>query len=291
MVIDFKGRWFAKELILQCIRWYLAYKMSYRDLEEMMAERGVVADHSTIHRCVVRYSPALEAEFRRGKRLVGGSWRMDETYIEVKGTWKYLYRAVDKDGKTVDFLLAAKRDTTAADRFFLKALRSPGIPKKLTMDKSGRWRPRSNMAAADLFVKDLSADGKSIGIRQVKYLNNIVEQDHRGVKRRTGPMLGFKSFVSAQRTLTLHQIHRALWHVQGTPAQLAGLIALGRLLRSPALSRFALHHHVEVFGEFITRTASIRKLGGARYVRAIGGADLAFHLPVDGVFTVRRNEW
>ena len=200
-------------------------------------------------------------------------------------------KLTDHNGKTVDFLLAAKRDTTAADRFFLKALRSPGIPKKLTMDKSGRWRPRSNMAAADLFVKDLSADGKSIGIRQVKYLNNIVEQDHRGVKRRTGPMLGFKSFVSAQRTLTLHQIHRALWHVQGTPAQLAGLIALGRLLRSPALSRFALHHHVEVFGEFITRTASIRKLGGARYVRAIGGADLAFHLPVDGVFTVRRNEW
>jgi len=196
MAVEFKGRWFAKEVILQCIRWYLAYALSYRDLEEMMAERGVSVDHSTIHRWVVRYSPELEAEFRPGKRLVGGSWRVDETYIKVKGAWKYLYRAVDKDGKTVDFLLSAKRDTIAAYRFFLKALTSSGVPEKLTMDKSG-----SNKAAADLFVEDLSAGGKPIEIRQVKYLNNIIEQDHRGVKRRTGPMLGFKSFLSAQRTI------------------------------------------------------------------------------------------
>ena len=196
MSVEFKGRWFAKEVILQCIRWYLSYGLSYRDLEEMMAERGVVVDHSTIQRWVVRYSPSLEAEFRRGKRAVGGSWRVDETYIKVKGTWKYLYRAVDKEGKTVDFLLTAKRDTVAAYRFFLKASSSSGVPQKLTMDKSG-----SNKAAADLFVEDISVNGKPIEIRQVKYLNNIVEQDHRGVKRRTGPMLGFKSFHSAQKTL------------------------------------------------------------------------------------------
>jgi len=196
MAVDFKGRWFAKEVILQCIRWYLAYKLSYRDLEEMMAERGVSVDHATIQRWVVRYAPDLEAEFRRWKRPVGRSWRVDETYIRVKGTWKYLYRAVDKDGKTVDFLLTAKRDVVAAYRFFLKALRSSKAPEKITIDKSG-----ANKAAADAFVEDVPANGKPIEIRQVKYLNNIVEQDHRGVKQRTRPMLGFKSFVSAQRTL------------------------------------------------------------------------------------------
>ena len=141
MMVEFKGRWFAKEIILQCIRWHLAYKLSYRNLEEMMAERGISVDHSTIQRWVVRYSPELEEEFRRGKRAVGGSWRVDETYIKVKGTWKYLYRAVDKEGKTVDFLLRAKRDTVAAYRFFLKAMRSSGVPEKITIDKSGLGGP------------------------------------------------------------------------------------------------------------------------------------------------------
>ena len=196
MAMDFKGRWFAKEFILQCVRWYLAYKLSYRDLEEIMAERGVFVDHATIQRWVVKYSPELEAEFRRWKRPVGRSWRVDETYIKVKGEWKYLYRAVDKEGQTVDFLLTAKRDVVAAYRFFLKALRSSRAPEKITIDKSG-----ANKAAADAFVEDVPSKEGSIEIRQVKYLNNIVEQDHRGVKRRTGPMLGFKSFHSAQRTL------------------------------------------------------------------------------------------
>ena len=144
----------------------------------MMTERGVSVDHSTIHRWVVRYSPELEAVFRRGKRPVGASWQMDETYIKVKRTWKYLYRAV------------------AAYRFLLKALRSSGVPQKITMDKSG-----ANKAAADAFVEDVSSRDKPIEIRQVKYLNNILEQDQRGVKRRTGPMLGFKSFHSARKTL------------------------------------------------------------------------------------------
>ena len=196
MTVDFKGRWFAKEVILQCIRWYLAYKLSYRDLEEMMAERGVSVDHATIQRWVVRYSPELEAEFRSKKQAVGGSWRVDETYIKVKGEWKYLYRAVDKEGQTVDFLLRARRDTVAAYRFFLKALGSSGMPTKITIDKSG-----ANKAAADAFVEDVSLPDSPIEVRQVKYLNNIVEQDHRGVKGRTGPMLGFKSFQSARRTL------------------------------------------------------------------------------------------
>ncbi len=124
MGLNFEGRWFEKEMILQCVRWYVAYPLSYRQIEEIMAERGLEVDHSTINRWVLRYAPLLEKEFRQFKAPVGESWRMDETYIKVKGRWKYLYRAVDKDGATVDFLLSAHRDRQAALRFFKKALGS-----------------------------------------------------------------------------------------------------------------------------------------------------------------------
>jgi putative transposase len=124
---------------------------------------------------------------------VGGSWRMDETYIKVKGVWKYLYRAVDKKGKTVDFLLAARRDKAAALRFLDKAMKASGVPDKVTLDKSG-----ANKAAMD----EINARGEApVIIRQVKYLNNIVEQDHRAIKRVTRPMLNFKSFRSAKSVL------------------------------------------------------------------------------------------
>ena len=106
-MINFKGCHFEKDIILQCVRWYLAYALSYRDLEEIMKERCIPVDHSTIQRWVVNYSPLLEQEFKKYKRPVGSSWRMDETYIKIKGQWKYLYRAVDKEGKTIDFLLTA----------------------------------------------------------------------------------------------------------------------------------------------------------------------------------------
>ena len=121
-MLNFKGVRFPIEVILVCIRWYVAYPLSYRHLEEMMQERGVLVDHSSINRWAVRFLPHIEKMARKYKRPVGGSWRMDETYIKVRGVWKYLYRAVNKQGKTVDFLLTAQRDMAAAKRFFDKAI-------------------------------------------------------------------------------------------------------------------------------------------------------------------------
>jgi len=158
-----------------------------------MEERGVQVDHATINRWVIKYSPQLEEEFHRRKRPVWISWRLDETYIKVKGEWKYLYRAVDKSGKTIDFLLTEQRDEKAAKRFLIKAIRRHGVPEKITIDGS-----EANAAAIRTYNQE---HGTTIVIRQVKYLNNIVEQDHRAVKRVTRPMLGFKSFDAAQGTL------------------------------------------------------------------------------------------
>ena len=120
------------------VRWYLAYALSYRDIEELMQERGVAVDHSTLNRWVIKYAPLLEDEFRRHhKSAIGRSWRMDETYVKIKGVWHYLYRAVDKEGNTVDFLLSKNRDKKAAKRFFKKAIDTHGLPEKVTIDKSG----------------------------------------------------------------------------------------------------------------------------------------------------------
>jgi transposase-like protein len=175
------------------VRWYVASPLSYRHVEELMEERGVPIDHATIQRWVVKYSPLLEEAFHRRKRPVWVSWRMDETYIKVKGQWYYLYRAVDKTGQTIDFLLTAQRDEHAAKRFLTKAIRRHGVPEKITIDGS---------AANEAAIKSYNEEhGTAIAIRQIKYLNNIVEQDHRAVKRVTRPMLGVKSFDAAQGTL------------------------------------------------------------------------------------------
>src|SRR5574339_716606 len=193
-MIDFKGHRFEKDIILLCVRWYLAYPLSYRHLEEIMEERGVAVDHSNIYRWVQKFTPKLEAVFRKGKkRPVGTSWRMDETYIKIKGQWKYLYRAVDKAGQTIDFLLTARRDKKAARRFLKKAIRQHGLPTKVTIDQNG-----ANTAALEALPEET---GQAIEIRQSKYLNNLVEQDHRSVKRIVRPMLGFKTFDSARCTL------------------------------------------------------------------------------------------
>ncbi|EKN3363405.1 IS6 family transposase [Yersinia ruckeri] len=182
-------------VIAQCVRWYLAYALSLRNLEEMMAERGILVDHSTLHRWVIRLVPLLDKVFRRHKRTVGRRWRMDETYIKIKGQWKYLYRAVDTAGHTIDFLLTAKRDSAAALRFFRKAIRHHGEPEVVTIDKSG-----ANTAALATLNAD-KPDEEAITVRQSKYLNNLIEQDHRNIKRRSQPMLGFKSFRRAQTLL------------------------------------------------------------------------------------------
>jgi transposase-like protein len=177
------------EVMLVCVRWYAAYPLSLRHIEEMMQERGVFVDHTTVHRWAIKILPVLAAVFRRRKCPVGTSWRVDETYIKVAGEWKYLYRAVDHDGDTIDFLLRAKRDRAAARKFLERAIDLHGLPEKITIDKSG-----ANTAAIESIQADSGAD---IELRQNKYLNNIVEQDHRAIKRIVRPMLGFKSFRCA----------------------------------------------------------------------------------------------
>ena len=161
-----------------------------RNLEEMMAERGVSVDHSPVRRWAIKLLPVLEKAFRRRKHLVCKNWRVDETYIKVKGHWKYLYRAVDKVGNTIDFLLRAHRDKAAARRYFEKSIAQNGEPETVTIDKSG-----ANLAA----LEAINAERETpIRIRQTKYLNNIIDQDHRAIKRRTRPMLGFKNFRCAR---------------------------------------------------------------------------------------------
>jgi putative transposase len=175
------------EVMLTCVRWYAAYPLSLRHIEELMQERGVFVDHATVHRWAIKILPVLAAVFRRHKRPTGLSWRMDETYIKVCGEWKYLYRAVDRDGDTIDFLLRAKRDHAAVRRFLERAIDLHGVPQKIAIDKSG-----ANTAA----IQSIQADsGVAIELRRTKYLNNIVEQDHRAIKRIVRPMMGFKSTI------------------------------------------------------------------------------------------------
>ena len=187
----FKGRHFDQQIIVLCIRWYLSYKLSYRDLVAMMDERGIPLAHTMILRWVQHYSLEFEKRWKRYARSVGGSWRCDETYIKVKGTWVYLYRAVDKAGQTVDFYLSRKRDVNAAKAFLRKAMREQRTPTKITLDA---------YAASHRAVADLKKTGelpRRVRVRSSKYLNNIIEQDHLRVKHRLRPMLGLKSFRTA----------------------------------------------------------------------------------------------
>ena len=208
-MVNFKGRHFEKIIILMAVRWCVAYSLSYRNIEEMLRERGISIDHATINRWVIKCLPQLEKEFRKKyKRQTGLSWRMDETYVKNRGKWAYLYRAVDKQGKAIDFMLSAKRDRKAALRFFKKAIGSNGLPHTLTIDKSGP----NNAALENLNTLFLTNNLciLFIVIRQIKYLNNIVEQDHRHIKRIIKPMLGFKTFVSAKATIAGIELHHML---------------------------------------------------------------------------------
>jgi transposase-like protein len=191
----FRGRHFDQEIIVLCVRWYLTFKLSSRDLVQMMAERGIALAHTTILRWVQRYVPDFEKRWNQYARAVGDSWRVDETYIKVKGQWVYLYRAVDKQGRTVDFLLSKRRDVATAKRFFSHATTQHGAPRVITLD---------GYAASHRAVAQLKAVGtlpRRVRIRSSQYLNNVVEQDHRRIKQRIRPMLGFKRFETAAVTI------------------------------------------------------------------------------------------
>jgi putative transposase len=193
MAVRFKGAHFPREIILTCVRWYVGVSLEY--MSRGSTHAGTWGPRGSRHRqpMGLKYSPPLEEAFHRRKRPVWLSWRMDETYSKVKGQWYYLYRTVDKTNQTIDFLLTEQRDERAALRFLIKAIRCHGVPEKITIDGS-----EANAAAIRSYNE---AHGTAIEIRQVKYLNNRVEQDHRGVKRVTRPMLGFKSFAAAQAAL------------------------------------------------------------------------------------------
>jgi putative transposase len=234
MMISFKWRDFKQDIILMLVRWYLVYALSYHDVEQLAMERGLKLDHLTINRRVIDDSPQLEESFhRRHKRPVGVFWRMDETYIKLKGQWVYLYRAVDKEGKTVDFMLSEKRDEPAARAFFEKTIGSNGLPDKATMDKNGANKAEIdtiNIHLALLFM--LSGFFVQLTERQIKYLNNIVAQDHRFIKKITKPMKGFKAFHSVDANLAGIELHHMLKKGQHTQSanqtifeQLYGLVA------------------------------------------------------------------
>jgi transposase, IS6 family len=256
----FKWRHFEAEIILLCVRWYLRYALSYRDLEEMMRERGLHVDHTTIYRWVQRYAPELDKRCRPHLKACNDSWKVDETYIKVRKTWVYLYRAVDSDGNTLEFLLSPTRDAEAAKRFFMKALHAtacsapgarplqeqveeptaladpittPSVPGVITVETNAASPVEEPTAAVDpnptksaprvinvdknaaypKAIAELKAAGllpEQVELRQVKYLNNLIEQDHRFIKRLVKPGMGFFSLETAGRTLQGYEVMNIL---------------------------------------------------------------------------------
>ncbi len=222
----FKWHHFEGEIIRLCMRRYLRYALSYRDLEVMMGERGVQVDHTAIFRWVQRYAPELDKQCRPHLRTTNDPYRVDETYIKVKGQWKYLYRAVDSAGNTLDFLLCAKRDTQAAKRFLRKTLKAShtGSPRVINVDKN---------AAYPSAVEHLQQEEhlpESCTLRQSKYLNNIVEQDHRFIKRLVKPGLGFGSFRTAWRTVRGYEIMNVIRKGQLMDAGRGDIVSQNRLI-------------------------------------------------------------
>jgi IS6 family transposase len=193
----FKGRQTEPVFILCAVRWYLRYSLSLRDVEELLVERGLGADHTTIWRWVQRYGPELDQRLRRHLKSTNKSWRVDETYVQVKGRWCYLYRAIDSSGATIDFLLSALRDAAAAKRLFHKALSDPSHPQPrvINTDEAAIYK-----SAIPVMKKEGTLRGRCKH-RPVQYLNNVLEQDHRAIKRRVKAKQGFREFQAAQRTI------------------------------------------------------------------------------------------
>jgi transposase-like protein len=224
----FKWKHFEKEIILLCVRWYLRYSLSYRNLEEMMLERGIKVDHTTIYRWVIEISPEIDKRSRPFLNPTNDSWKVDETYIKIKGKWKYLYRAIDSEGNTLDFMLSAKRDTKAAKRFFKKVLKAKHNqqPRVINVDKNAAYPPAIKQLKKQ---KVLNQDSE---LRQVKYLNNLIEQDHRFIKRLVKPGLGFKSFYTARRTIQGYEMMNAIRKGQINSIKKGDLIGQKKFIES-----------------------------------------------------------
>src|SRR4028118_2265643 len=204
----FKWRHCAPDVILLCVRWYCRFQLSYRDVEEMMRERGLDVDHSTVFRWVQRYAPEINTRLRPHLKMSGTSYRVDETYIKVGKTCKYLYCAVDKSGQTIEFMLSAKRDVSAAKRFFKKMMCAEHrrLPYSISVDKNAVY-PEAFCAS-----QEERAVPKDCRLRRVKYLNNVIEQDYRFIKKKVRASQCFKSFHPAERTLegieAMHMIRK-----------------------------------------------------------------------------------
>ena len=211
---EFKGRHFEGEIVLWAVRWYCRYGVSYRDLEQMMGERGVNVDHSTIYRWVQRYAPEIEKRLRWQWRRPGStSWRVDETYSRVRGEGAYLYRAVDKHGNTIDFYLSPTRSAKAAKRFLGKALnglKDREKPRVINTDKAPTY------AAALAALRAEGTCPEDTLHRQVKYLNNVIEADHGKLKQLIRPVRGFKTLKTAYATIRGFEVMRALRKGQAT---------------------------------------------------------------------------
>src|SRR5688572_15485806 len=194
----YRGRRFSVDVIELCVRWYITYRLSYRDLASMMAERGVAVTHTTIMRWVFRYVPEYEKRWARFARPVGSSWRMDGTAVSIRGGAHYLYRAVDRAGKSVSSVLCSERTMEAAQAFLRSAVATPGVGWPRTINLDG-------YAASHRAVRLLGrADSRwrSVVVRYCRYVNNVVEQDHRAIKQRCASMLAFKSSRTAAVTLS-----------------------------------------------------------------------------------------
>jgi transposase, IS6 family len=225
----FKWRQFEPEVILLAVGWYLRFSLSYRDVEELLAERGLHADHVTVWRWVQRYAPELQRRLRGHLKPTNDSWRVDETYVRVKGKWRYLYRAVDSSGATIDFLLSAKRHAAAAERFLAKALggANHSAPRVINTDGHAAYPP------AIVQLKGEGALAEDCRHRPVPYLNNVLEQDHHAIKRRVNASQHFRSFCAARRTLAgyeaIHMIRKgqACWNTAEAKVGLLHRFILG----------------------------------------------------------------
>ncbi len=230
---SFKWRHFEPAIILLCVRWYCRYQLSYRDLEEMMRERGLSVDHTTVWRWVQHYAPEINKRVRQHLKMSCTSYRIDETYIKVGKSCKYLYRAVDKEGNTIEFMLSAKRDIPAAKRFFKKMMGAEHrrLPFSISVDKNAAY---PDAFASSQEEKILPKDCK---LRRVKYLNNVIEQDHRFIKKKVRASQCFKSFHTAERTL--EGIEAMNMMRKGQVKRLAGSDAMGQAKFVASLFQFA----------------------------------------------------